>query len=84
MPISVETGIEVISVAWPESVAKNKMYKYDPCGEIVERGDTVLVPTFDKERKREVWRTATVINGNYRIESLPEGRTLKKIIRVIR
>ena len=83
-PESVETGIEVIDVAWPESMAKNKIYKYDPNGEILNRGDTVLVPTFDKHRHGEILRMATVINGNYRVESLPEGRVLKKIERVIR
>jgi hypothetical protein len=83
-PESVETGIEVIDVAWPESMAKNKIYKYDPNGEILNRGDTVLVPTFDKHRHGEILRMATVINGNYRVESLPEGRVLKKVERVIR
>ncbi len=83
-PESVEEGIEVIDVAWPESMAKNKIYKYDPCGEILHRGDTVLVPTFDRHRHGEILRMATVINGNYRVESLPEGRVLKKIERVLR
>ena len=83
-PESVEEGIEVIDVAWPESMARNKIYKYDPNGEILHRGDTVLVPTFDKHRHGEILRMATVINGNYRIESLPEGRVLKKIELVMR
>jgi hypothetical protein len=83
-PETIEVGVEVIDVAWPESMAKNKMYKYDPCGKILNRGDTVLVPTFDKHRHGEIFRTATVINGNYRIESIPEGRTLKKIVRVVK
>ena len=83
-PESVEEGIEVIDVAWPESMAKNKIYKYDPNGEVLHRGDMVLVPTFDRHRHGEILRMATVINGNYRIESLPEGRVLKKIERVMR
>ena len=84
IPESVEEGIEVIDVAWPESMARNKIYKYDPNGEIVQRGDTVLVPTFDKHRHGEILRTATVINGNYRLPELPAGRTLKQIVYVIR
>ena len=83
-PESVETGVEVIDVAWPESMARNKIYRYDPNGSVVERGDTVLVPTFDKHRKCEVLRTATVINGNYRTDSLPADKVLKKVVRVVK
>ena len=84
VPESEETGIEVIDVAWPESMAKNKIYKYDPNGETVHRGDIVLVPTFDAHRHGNILRTATVINGNYCIEFSPGGKTLKKIIRVVK
>ena len=84
VPESEETGIEVIDVAWPESMAKNKIYKYDPNGETVHRGDIVLVPTFDAHRHGNILRTATVINGNYCIEFIPGGKTLKKIIRVVK
>lgn len=83
-PESVDFGIEVIGVAWPESMAKNKIYKYDPNGEVLNRGDVVLVPTFDSHRGVEVLRTATVINGNYYIESTPLGKELKKIVRVVK
>ena len=82
-PISIETGIEIIEVAWPESIAKNKIYRYDPNGEILRRGDTVLVPTFDALRHGEVLRTATVINGNYRVEPHEITRALKKIIKKV-
>lgn len=83
-PVSADFGIEVIDVAWPESMAKNKIYKYDPNGETVSRGDTVLVPTVDKHRHGAILRTATVINGNYRVEEIPSDKVLKKIIRVIK
>ncbi|MBR2474420.1 MAG: hypothetical protein IKB51_05265 [Clostridia bacterium] len=83
-PVSAEVGIEVIDVAWPESMAKNKIYKYDPNGETVNRGDMVLVPTFDKHRHGDIFRTATVINGNYRVDSLPTDMVLKQIVRVIK
>jgi hypothetical protein len=58
--------------------------RYDPNGTVVERGDTVLVPTFDKHRHGEIHRTATVINGNYRTNSLPADKVLKKIVRVVK
>ena len=83
-PEDVEEGVEIIEVAWPESMAKNKIYRYDPNGVVVARGDTVLVPTFDKPRRREVLRTATVINGNYHTTALPEGLVLKKVVRVVK
>ena len=83
-PVSVEEGIEVIDVAWSESMAKNKIYRYDPNGEILQRGDTVMVPTFDKHRNGEILRTATVINGNYRTQDFPADRVLKKIVRVVK
>lgn len=84
VPVSAETGIEVIDVAWPESMAKNKIYKYVPNGEIVSRGDIVLVPTFDRHRHREILRTATVINGNYRVDSIQTDESLKKIVCVVK
>ena len=83
-PVSAEVGTEVIDVAWPESMAKNKIYKYDPNGETLHRGDMVLVPTFDKHRHGHIFRTATVINGIYRVESVPSDTVLKKIVRVIK
>ena len=83
-PVSAQEGIEVIDVAWPESMVKNKIYRYDPDGEILQRGDTVMVPTFDKHRNGEILRTATVINGNYRTEDFPADRVLKKIVRVVK
>lgn len=83
-PVSAEVGIEVIDVAWPESMAKNKIYKYDPNGETVSRGDIVLVPTFDRHRHGDILRTATVINGNYRVDSFPSDIVLKKIVRVVK
>ena len=84
VPEVIEEGLEVIDVAWPESMAKNKIYRYDPNGEELHRGDTVLVPTFDKHRHGEIFRTATVINGNYRTQDFPTDKVLKKIVRVIK
>ena len=82
-PESVEDGIEMIDVAWPESMAKNKIYRYDPDGHILRRGDTVLVPTFDRHRHGAIFREATVINGNYRTQDFPPDKVLKKIVRVV-
>lgn len=79
-----DEGVEVIGVAWPESIKKNKIYRYDPDGEELNKGDTVLVPTVDKTSNIEVIREATVVHPNYKVapESLPYP--LKKIIRVIK
>ena len=79
-----EDGIEVVGVAWPESMKRNKIYRYDPDGEVLNRGDVVLVPTIDKERHREVIREATVVDGNYKIDPSTISSPLKKILRVIR
>jgi hypothetical protein len=83
IPEVVEEGTEVIDVAWPESMAKNKIYRYDPDGIEFQRGDRVLVPTFDRHRRGEIARAATVINGNYRTQDLPADRILKKVIRKV-
>lgn len=79
-----DEGIEVVGVAWPESMKRNKIYRYDPDGEVLNRGDVVLVPTMDRERKREVIREATVVDGNYKIDPDTLPTPLKKIIRVIK
>ena len=83
VPESVEEGLEVIEVAWPESMAKNKIYRYDPDGRTFQRGDMVLVPTFDRHRHGAILRTATVINGNYRTVDFPADRELKKVVRKV-
>ena len=79
-----DNGVDVIGVVWPEKPHKNKIYRYDPDGETVEVGDTVIVPTTDSAKKREVIRRAVVAHGNHKI--LPEAIThpLKKILGIIR
>ncbi len=79
-----EEGIEVIGVVWPERAHKNKVYRYDPNGEELHEGDTVLVPTRDAAKNREIIRQAAVAHGNHRVA--PEHITypLKKIIGVIK
>lgn len=74
--------IEVISVVWPEE-KHGKQYLYNPNGETVEEGDTVLVPSYDKERDIEIEREATVSEGNHRIDPSSLRRTPKKIISVV-
>ena len=79
-----EPGIEVVGVVWPEKTRKNKVYRYDPNGEVLHEGDMVLVPTRDAARDREVIRKAAVAHGNHRVEPDHIKYPLKKIIGVIK
>ena len=79
-----ELGVEVVGVVWPERAEKNKVYRYDPNGETLERGDIVLVPTRDKEGARDIIRKAAVAHGNHRVDSEYLKHPLKKIIGVVR
>ena len=79
-----EPGMEVVGVVWPERAKKNKVYRYDPNGEKLEKGDIVLVPTRDAAKNREVIRKAAITHGNHKIDPASHPYTLKKIIGVIR
>jgi hypothetical protein len=79
-----EPGVEVVGVVWPEKTRKNKVYRYDPNGEVLHEGDMVLVPTRDAARDREVIRKAAVAHGNHRVEPEHIKHPLKKIIGVIK
>jgi hypothetical protein len=79
-----EPGIEVVGVVWPEKAKKNKVYRYDPNGEILEAGDIVLVPTMDRHQGKEVIRKVAVAHGNHRVDPEHIKHPLKKIIAVIR
>ncbi len=77
-------GVEVIGVVWPERKKNNKIYKYDPDGEVLSEGDVVLVPTHDTAKKKDVIRKAAVARGNYKVESEKLTHPLKKIISVVK
>jgi hypothetical protein len=77
-------GLEVVGVVWPERRKKNKVYRYDPNGEILHEGDMVLVPTRDVARDREVIRKAAVAHANHTIDPEAHPHVLKKIIGVIK
>ena len=79
-----DEGVEVIGVVWPEKTKQNKVYRYDPDGEVVEKGDIVLVPTMDHAKNREVVRKAAVAHANHKIDPMAHPHPLKKIIGVIR
>ncbi len=79
-----EEGMEVIDVAWPEHEKKNKVYKYDPDGEALEKGDIVLVPSYDKHQDRDIIRQAAVMQGNYRVAAETIRFPLKKIVGVVK
>ena len=79
-----DEGVEVIGVVWPEKPNRNKVYRYDPNGETLEKGDIVLVPTMDHAKNREVVRKAAVAHANHKIDPVSHPYALKKIIGVIR
>ncbi len=78
-----EEGVEVIGVVWPERKHKNKIYRYDPNGEIIEDGDIVLIPSRDVHRNRDIIRKAAVAHGNHRVAPELLKHPLKKVIAVI-
>ena len=77
-----EYGVDVIDVFWSER--PDKTYRYDPDGNVVECGDTVLVPTRDVYNDREIVREVEVCKGNYKIDPETLDRPLKKIIGVVK
>ena len=79
-----DEGVEVVGVVWPERSAHNKVYRYDPNGEILEKGDIVLVPTMDHAQKREVVRKAAIAHANHKIDPANHPHALKKIIGVVK
>ena len=79
-----DEGVEVVGVVWPEKTAHNKVYRYDPNGEILEKGDIVLVPTLDKAKNREVIRKAAIAHANHKIDPVNHPHALKKIIGVVK
>ncbi len=77
-----EYGVDAIDVFWKER--PDKTYRYDPDGNRVESGDTVLVPTRDVHGDREIVREAEVSKGNYKIDPETLDHPLKKIIGVVK
>lgn len=79
-----EPGVEVIGVVWPERAKHNKVYRYDPNGEILEEGDIVLVPTRDVAKGEDVLRKVAVAYGNHRVDPADIKHPLKKIVAIIK
>jgi len=77
-----EDGIEVIAIAWVEN--PKKLYKYCPNGEKVKPGDVVVLPAVVPRTKKVIYRTATVVRGNYRISPDSVNGAPKKIIKVMK
>ena len=77
-----ENTVEAIDIFWEERT--HKTYSYDPDGNVVDKGDIVLVPTRDEHSDKDVVREAEVGRGNYRIDPAELDRPLKKIIGVVR
>jgi len=79
-----EVGVEVIGVVWPEKAHKNKVYRYDPNGETLEKGDEVLVPSRDVAKNKDIIRKAAVTHGNHKVAPETLKHPLKKIIGVVK
>ncbi len=79
-----EEGVEVIGVVWPEKAHRNKIYKYDPNGEILHEGDVVLAPSKDKAKNKDVVRKAAVAQGNHKVAPELIHHPLKKIIGIVK
>lgn len=79
-----EPGVEVIGVVWPEHPHRNKVYRYDPNGETLEKGDVVLVPTFDAGKNRNVLRKVAVAHENHRVDPEHLKHPLKKIVAIVK
>ena len=79
----IENGIEVIGVVWPER-PDHKIYRYDPNGETVDKGDVVLVPSFDAANNKDIIREAEVAEANKKVPVDSVVFPLKKIIRVVK
>jgi len=79
-----EVGVEVIGVVWPEKAHRNKVYRYDPNGEELEKGDEVLVPSRDVAKNKDIIRKAAVAHGNHKVDPETLKHPLKKIIGVVK
>jgi len=79
-----EEGIEVVGVVWPERKKNNKVYRYDPNGEILEEGDLILVPTRDAAKGVDIVRKVAVAHGNHRVDPEHIKHPLKKVIAIIK
>ena len=79
-----DEGVEVIGVVWPERPTHNKVYRYDPNGERVTKGDVVLVPSRDAKQNKDIIRKATVAHGNHKIDPDHLSSPLKKIIGIVK
>ena len=79
-----DEGVEVIGVVWPERAHHNKVYRYDPNGEWLEKGDEVLVPSRDAAKNKDIIRKAAVAHGNHKVDPETLKHPLKKIIGVVK
>ena len=79
-----QPGVEVIGVVWPERAKHNKVYRYDPNGEVLEEGDIVLVPTRDAAKGQDVLRKVAVAHANHRVDPEHIKHPLKKIVAIIK
>ncbi|MBR2466884.1 MAG: hypothetical protein IKB38_08180 [Clostridia bacterium] len=82
--VDVDNGVEVIGVVWPERAHRNKIYRYDPNGEVLHEGDIVLAPSRDVAKNKEIVRKVAVAHGNHRVDPESLHHPLKKIIGIVK
>lgn len=80
----VDNGVEVIGVVWPERAHRNKIYRYDPNGEVLHEGDIVLAPSKDVAKNKEIVRKVAVAHGNHKVDPESLHHPLKKIIGIVK
>ncbi len=74
-------SVEVINIEWSEKPGRT--YRYAPNGTDPHDGDSVLVPTFDRNRGVEITRRATVHGEVYSIAPEDLRFRLKPILRIL-
>lgn len=73
---------EVVSVFIPEK--NDKVYRYDPDGEALERGDVVIVPAKSNGGKKKIAYKAAVTEGNHGVDSKKLEGPVEKILGVVK
>lgn len=76
-------GKEVVSVVIPERSKNNKVYRYDPDGETLERGDVILVPRATSKGKRSLHKAA-VTEGNHNVDAEKVEGPIEKIFGIVK
>ena len=75
---------EVVSVLIPAKDNGKDIYRYDPDGESLERGDVILVPDTSPKSGRKAVRKAAVTEGNHGVDPEKVQGPFEKIIGTVK